>query len=945
MPKSLINAVRERECLADDYFATIADSSVKTSALRRYPPGYLSSIRSVQPPSRWKVLVVDSFTQSLLNSVLKLNDILQQNVSNVENIEHKRQPQPTFEACYLLTPTSANVDRIIRDLAPQQQGKPPQYAAGHIFFVDGLSEQLLHRVTSSPAEPKLRQLIEIFSNFWPSEAQVFSLKSPRSFLSLFQPIGGPYGPDQSEAMLVLEEELAFTTQALLNVCVTLNEFPLIRYYNPQHPALGPLAPVGTNRGMINSAYGGSARLARLGSDSSMSLLTSATGEHFTKKLARRLQRAIDDYVRDNEPKADLGRPKGILFITDRSMDTVAPLLHEFSYQAMANDLLQIEDGIRYHYRFYTSDGQREEKDAVLSDEDPVWTGIRHLHIAEAIDQLSRNFQAHAGEAGAYNNNASSLNDMRDMLASLPHMQETKDKLSLHLTIAQDCMARFEKTRLPQQAMVEQNCATRLTPEGQKPRTLVEEMVPLLDDGSVSNADKVRIIALYIMYCEGVNDEDRKRLFQHARLSLHERDAVNNLAHLGAQVVKDPSQSSAWDGWFCKGKRRQQPGENEYELSRYQPLVKLMIEDHFAGKLDQSTYPYVRDAPPDVPNSGPASYLPAGLASASSGRDSPLARVTAGFGGTSSASSSAARPLGAPSSLRSAKPTWHQKGRGGTVGTGGAGSAAGGSGLGSYGSSNSGSIRDETRQRVLVFVAGGMTYSEMRSLYQISQKMNKDGYIGSSHVFTPETFIDALKSFGKAGNVLAGERAHDGPTNGSIPIGASALSPPSNEVSGLRIRAKQAISGMSNGASVGGYPTGHPVPTSTTRKTQQHYQSEASSTVDQSVYDRRFGTASAASPPSSSAPHERAPQPSDPKPMPLHAHTFSAASASAYLSQHQQRPGLAGDCAHSYIGSSSALVQQSASLGSTGGSTMAAVGSLADKEKKRKMKNPFAFKRG
>lgn len=63
-------------------------------------------------------------------------DVLQQNVSLVESIEHKRDPQPGFEAAYLLTPTSQNVDRIIKDLSPTQGGQP-QYAAGHIFFVDG----------------------------------------------------------------------------------------------------------------------------------------------------------------------------------------------------------------------------------------------------------------------------------------------------------------------------------------------------------------------------------------------------------------------------------------------------------------------------------------------------------------------------------------------------------------------------------------------------------------------------------------------------------------------------------------------------------------------------------------------------------------------------------------------------------------------------------------
>lgn len=63
------------------------------------------------------------------------------------------------------------------------------------------------------------------------------------------------------------------------------------------------------------------------------------------------------------------------------------------------------------------------------------------------------------------------------------------------------------------------------------------MVPLLDDRNISNRDKIRVIALYILYRDGVPDEDRKRLYQHARLSLSEQEAVNNLVFLGAKVVK------------------------------------------------------------------------------------------------------------------------------------------------------------------------------------------------------------------------------------------------------------------------------------------------------------------------------------------------------------------------------------------------------------------------
>lgn len=40
--------------------------------------------------------------------------------------------------------------------------------------------------------------------------------------------------------------------------------------------------------------------------------------------------------------------------------------------------------------------------------------------------------------------------------------------------------------------------------------------------------------------------------------------------------------------------------------------------------------------------------------------------------------------------------------------------------------------NDNRQRVFVFVAGGMTYSEMRSAYELSNQLGKDVYIGEPY---------------------------------------------------------------------------------------------------------------------------------------------------------------------------------------------------------------------
>lgn len=85
------------------------------------------------------------------------------------------------------------------------------------------------------------------------------------------------------------------------------------------------------------------------------------------------------------------------------MDVIAPLLHEFTYQAMANDLLNIgNDGTKYRYKFQAAGGVFEDKTALLSDSDNVWTEVRHMHMKEAIDKLMGDFNKFLTDNAVFN---------------------------------------------------------------------------------------------------------------------------------------------------------------------------------------------------------------------------------------------------------------------------------------------------------------------------------------------------------------------------------------------------------------------------------------------------------------------------------------------------------------------------------------------------------------
>lgn len=83
-----------------------------------------------------------------------------------------------------------------------------------------------------------------------------------------------------------------------------------------------------------------------------------------------------------------------MYITDRSMDLYTPIVHEFTYQAMAHDLLPIKEGKKVMYKTTINAGEpnQVEKEMEIGEKDKIWVENRHRHMKDTIEKLMGDFR-------------------------------------------------------------------------------------------------------------------------------------------------------------------------------------------------------------------------------------------------------------------------------------------------------------------------------------------------------------------------------------------------------------------------------------------------------------------------------------------------------------------------------------------------------------------------
>lgn len=283
-----------------------------------------------------------------------------------------------------------------------------------------------------------------------------------------------------------------------------------------------------------------------------------------------------------------GAAPPLLLILDRRDDPVTPLLHQWTYQAMVHELLNIRNN-----RVDLSGVQgipKDFKELVLSgDQDEFYGKNMYANFGEigsTIKGLMEEFQRKAKDQ----KKVESIADMKNFIETYPQFKKMSGTVQKHLCIMGELSSLTTKRNLFEVSELEQEIACKAEHSQQ-----LQRIKKIIGDERTSINDVLKLVALYALRYERHANCDTSSLLQMIKARGGQTHIIPSLIeYAGTHMRQGELFNLVRITDAVKLTRNLIKGLKGVEnvFTQHTPLLKETLEDVFKGRELDPSYPAI-----------------------------------------------------------------------------------------------------------------------------------------------------------------------------------------------------------------------------------------------------------------------------------------------------------------------------------------------------------------
>lgn len=414
----------------------------------------------------------------------------------------------------------------------RRQLASPRFGEYHLFFSNMLNNTQLHILADSDEREVVQQVQEYFADFVAIDPCHFTLNMTSNHMYMLPAVVDPTN---------LQQFCDGAVDGLAAIFLALKRRPVIRYSH-------------------------------------------------TSDIAKRIaQEAAKLMYQQESGLFDFRRTEisPLLLVIDRRDDPVTPLLNQWTYQAMVHELLGIQDNkvdLKNVGKF-----SKDQQEVVLSSEQDAFFKANMYEnfgdIGMSIKRMVDDFQ----QVAKSNQNIQTIEDMAKFVDNYPEYKKMQGNVSKHVTLVTEMSKIVEERKLMLVSQTEQELACN---GGQG--AAFEAVTSLLNNESVSDIDRLRLVMLYALRYEKESPVQLMQLFNKLA-SRSPKYKPGLVQFLLKQAGVDKRTGDLYGNRdllnIARNMARGLKGvENVY--TQHQPLLFQIMESITKGRLRDVDYPIV-----------------------------------------------------------------------------------------------------------------------------------------------------------------------------------------------------------------------------------------------------------------------------------------------------------------------------------------------------------------